>query len=62
MSEQSDTPPEEEQADAVERCTVCGREIDPTTWHPVATHFDDDGEFHLRVFCSVECRTARDGE
>lgn len=49
------------------RCATCGATIDPTVWHPVSTRIDDDGEFHLDVFCSIECRndherTRRDDE
>lgn len=38
------------------RCDACGAVIDCAAWHPVAARFDDDGEFHLFTFCSVECR------
>ncbi|WP_432419600.1 DUF7576 family protein [Halobacterium zhouii] len=38
------------------RCEVCGTEVDPTGWHPVATRVDDNDEFHLYTFCSDECR------
>lgn len=38
------------------RCATCGSAVDQSDWHPVATRFDDDGEFHLFAFCSVECR------
>ncbi|WP_449404980.1 DUF7576 family protein [Halosimplex halophilum] len=44
------------EAPTVTHCTTCGARIDPTVWHPVATDFDDDGEFHLYAFCSIECR------
>lgn len=38
------------------QCEVCGIRFDPTDWHPVATCFDEADEFHLYVFCSVNCR------
>lgn len=41
-------------------CATCGSAIDPTAWHPVATRTDDDDEFHLLVFCSVECRSTHE--
>ena len=47
-----------ETADRTTRCDACGRRIDPTAWHPVATRFDDDGEFHLFAFCRAACRDA----
>lgn len=48
-------------ADAT-RCAACGAVVDPSDWHPVATRFDDDGEFHLLTFCCEGCRSAWQSE
>lgn len=53
--------PDDAGADAT-RCAACGAVIDSTEWHPAATQFDDDGEFHLLAFCSSECRSAWQAE
>ncbi|WP_425492963.1 DUF7576 family protein [Halohasta litorea] len=47
--------PDQEVVDPTE-CATCGKTIDPSAWHPVATLFDDEGDFHLFTFCSVICR------
>ncbi|NHN42754.1 hypothetical protein G9C85_14100 [Halorubellus sp. JP-L1] len=39
-----------------ERCASCGREIDPSDWHPVATQYTSDDEFQILAFCGPECR------
>jgi len=38
------------------RCIVCDSRVDSAEWHPVTTYIDDEGEFHLQVFCSIDCR------
>jgi len=47
----------EEGTDA-DRCATCGREIDPSDWHPVATRFTSDDGFRMLTFCSHDCRRA----
>lgn len=61
MPDRADVPPENsgEPTDGETRpttCHVCGADVNPTAWHPVATRTDDEGEFHLHLFCSLACR------
>jgi hypothetical protein len=61
MPKRGRPPPEEpresdQEISRVLKCATCGAQINPTAWHPVSTHFNDDGEFLLYAFCSIECR------
>lgn len=42
-------------ADEPKTCANCGRQIDTTEWHPLATRMDD-GNFQVYAFCSDDCR------
>jgi hypothetical protein len=44
-----------ERADRPKSCAHCGKRIDTTEWHPVAT-VDDDGAFRVYAFCDEDCR------
>lgn len=41
-----------------ERCTHCGSVIDVTSWHPLLSRVEDDGDVHLYPFCDIDCRDA----
>jgi len=43
------------------QCANCGRRIDTTEWHPLATERDDDGDFNVYAFCSEHCRDEWNG-
>ena len=43
-------------ADEPKTCANCGKRIDTSEWHPLATRVDDDGNFTVYAFCSDRCR------
>lgn len=57
-SDREPTAPESEDTHETQSltCTACGQPIDRTDWHPVRTRTDDQGHFHIDVFCSMACR------
>lgn len=46
------------ETDSLETCTACGAPVETSTWHPVTSYVDDDGEYQIRAFCSQACRDA----
>lgn len=50
------TPDSSTDRDTDKACVVCGSRISTEKWHPVASEWDEAGDFHIYAFCSTECR------
>lgn len=44
-----------EEGETPTRCAVCGRRLDPGTWHPTVGDTDTDGTYRIVRFCSEDC-------
>jgi hypothetical protein len=61
--DEATTSPDGGTSAELSNCAICGRRIDVTKWHRLATETDEDDVLRVYAFCSRECyerRTATD--